>query len=147
MFNKNPGQKVLCPGHCSKQEPPNQLADHIANMMYSIKHHLNGIYLVDEQFSYVNSDVEAAILSTMVSMLGENEQIFFTSHNSSILALSLPLHSLYFMKKDIIDGKSNITIDCASVYENRNNVSAKNMFDNDAFGTSPKLDKIYNIGD
>ena len=119
----------------------------IANMMYSIKHHLNGIYLIDEQFSYVNADVEAAILSTMVSNLGPNEQIFFTTHNTKLLNMSFPTHSLYFMKKEIVDGKSNITIDCASYYENRNNVSVKNMFENDAFGTTPKLDNIFNIGE
>ena len=59
----------------------------LANIMFAIKYHMNGIYLIDEQFSYVNSDIEASILSTMVSMLGDNEQIFFTTHNANILDL------------------------------------------------------------
>ena len=43
--------------------------------------------------------------------------------------------------------KNNVIIDCASSYENRNNMSAKNMFDNDIFETTPKLDNIFKMGE
>lgn len=119
----------------------------IANMIYSIKHHLNEIYLIDEQFSYVNSDVETAILSLMVSMLRDNEQIFFTTHNSNILSLRFPFHSFYFLRKEFIDNRSHIFISCASEVENRNNVSPKMLIDNDVFSTAPNLDIIYKLGD
>ncbi len=71
----------------------------IANLLYSIKTHRYSTYLIDEQFSYVNSDVEAAMLATMASLLGPNEQIFFTTHNTDILSLSFPFHSFYFLNK------------------------------------------------
>ena len=119
----------------------------IANMLYSIKYHLNGIYLIDEQFSYLNSDVEAAILSTMVSLLGPNEQLFFTTHNAEILNLSFPFHSYYFIRKERNKSGSQYTINCASDFENRNNVSVKNIFDNDVFNTSPNIEKIYKVGE
>jgi len=114
-------------------------------MMFSIKHHQNGIYLIDEQFSYVNSDIEAAMLSTMVSMLNSNEQIFFTTHNMDILCLGFPFHSFYFMKKEKIAGKQKIIINCGSEVENRNNVSPKTIVDNDLFLTSPDLNKIFEL--
>lgn len=119
----------------------------IANMIFSIKHHINGIYLFDEQFSYLNSDTEAAILSTMVSLLGDNEQLFFTTHNNEILDLGYPFHSYYFLKKEIINNEQIITASCGSEAENRNNVSARTLVDNDVFGTAPNVNKILSLGD
>lgn len=119
----------------------------IANIIYSIKKHHNGIYFIDEQFSYVNSDVEEAILATMVLLLGPNEQLFFTTHNSNVLNLRFPFHSFYFMKKEVVNKKRVISVSCASEVENRNNVPAKSLLDNDVFGTAPKLDRIFEIGE
>ena len=115
----------------------------IANLMFSIKNHRNGIYLIDEQFSYVNSDIEVSLLAKMVSLLGPDEQIFFTTHNTNILSLSFPIHSFYFLnKKD-----NEITASCASSFENRNNISVKNLYDNDVFGTAPDVSRIHEIGE
>lgn len=122
-------------------------AINIANIIYSIKFHMNGIYLIDEQFSYVNSDVEAAILSTMVSMLGPNEQIFFTTHNINILGLGFPFHSFYFMKKEIYDGKTKIIINCGSEANNKNNMSPRTIIDNDLFATAPDTNRIFMLGE
>lgn len=119
----------------------------IANMMFAIKYHRNNIYLIDEQFSYVNSDIEAAMLSTMVSMLGDNEQIFFTTHNANILSLGFPFHSFYFMKKSYNNGRNEISISCGSEAENRNNVSPKIILDNDIFATAPNLNDIFELGE
>ncbi len=119
----------------------------LANILFSIKYHKNGIYLIDEQFSYVNSDIEASILSTMVSMLGPNEQIFFTTHNSNILDLGFPFHSFNFMKKVSDGAKQRIEVSCATEVENRNNVSPKTIIDNDMLGTAPNVNKIFEIGE
>ena len=119
----------------------------IANIIYSIQKHANGIYLIDEQFSYVNSDVEEAMLSTMVSMLGANEQLFFTTHNANILSLGYPFHSFYFLKKIDENGNKNVKVSCASEVENRNNVSPKSLLDNDVFSTAPDVNKIFELGE
>ncbi len=119
----------------------------LANIMFSIKYHKNGIYLVDEQFSYVNSDIEASILSTMVSMLGPNEQLFFTTHNENVLELGFPFHSFNFLKKTKENGRQKIQVSCATEVENRNNVSPKTIIDNDMLGTAPNVNKIYEIGE
>lgn len=120
-------------------------AVNIANIIYNIKFHNNGIYLIDEQFSYVNYDIEAAILSTMVSLLGPNEQIFFTTHNMNILSLGFPFHSFYFMKKEESNGKKRITVNCGSEADNRNNVSPKTIIDNDIFNIAPDLNMIFDL--
>ncbi len=122
-------------------------AVNIANIIYGIKHHNNGIYLVDEQFSYVNSDIEAAMLSTMASLLGPNEQIFFTTHNMNILSLGFPFHSFYFMKKEKVNDKQIVTINCGSEADNRNNVSPKTIIDNDMFNTAPNVNKIFELAE
>ncbi len=114
----------------------------IANIIFSIRRHKNGIYLIDEQFSYINSEIETAILATMASLLGPNEQLFFTTHNTNILSLSFPIHSFYFLNKL----NKNIEILCASEFENRNNISVKNLYDNDLFNTSPNVNGIYQMG-
>ncbi len=119
----------------------------IANIIYNIKYHKNGIYIIDEQFSYVNSDIEAAMLSTMASLLGPNEQIFFTTHNMNILSLGFPFHSFYFMKKEKVNDKQVITINCGSEADNRNNVSPKTIIDNDIFNTAPNVNKIFELAE
>ena len=119
----------------------------ISNIIFGIKHHNNGIYLIDEQFSYVNSDIEAAMLSTMASLLGPNEQIFFTTHNMNILSLGFPFHSFYFMKKEKVNDKQVITINCGSEADNRNNVSPKTIIDNDIFNTAPDVNKIFELAE
>lgn len=119
----------------------------LANIIFSIKYHQNGIYLIDEQFSYVNSDVEGSILSTIVSLLGPNEQIFFTTHNANILDLGFPFHSFNFMKKIKEDGENKIMVSCATEVENRNNVPVRSILDNDMLGTAPNVNKIYEIAE
>ena len=115
----------------------------IAIKLFAIKHHINGIYLIDEQFSYVDSDVETSILALLVSYLDENEQIFLTTHNKELLASSFSFHSFYFMKKELDNDKHKISIFCAQKVENRNNVSPKAFIDNDVFSIRPDLSPIF----
>ncbi len=119
----------------------------IAKIIFSIKNKKNGIYLIDEQFSYVNSNIEKAFISLMVSLLGNDEQIFITTHNPEVLDLKLPFHSYNFIKKEKIDETSFITTNCASEFENRNNVSAKTILDNDVFNINPDIIPILEIGE
>ena len=119
----------------------------IANIIYSIKNQLNGIYFIDEQFSYVNSNVEKAFISLISTILNGDEQVFITIHNPDILDLNLPFHSFYFMKKIKSDNNTNIECNCASEIENRNNVSPKTIIDNDYFGICPDVNKLLEIGE
>ena len=117
----------------------------IANMIFFAKNDRNKIYLIDEQFSYINSDLEKAILSTLVSLLKDGTQLFYTTHNEEILELGFPFHAFYFMNKKQIENRKVIEISCASEAENRNNVSPKSIIDNDVFSIAPDLNRIFNI--
>lgn len=118
----------------------------IAGIIYSIKKHYSGIYYVDEQFSFVNSDLELACLSTMIECLGDGEQLFFTTHNEEVMNISLPLHSFSFLKKTKNeDDEFVVELLNASSFEKRNNVSVKNLYDNDYFDISPDTSEVYEV--
>lgn len=121
-------------------------AINIAGLIYSIKRHNNGFYYADEQFSYVNSDIEIACLTTMLELLGDGEQLFFTTHNAELMNLPLPNHSFSFFKKEMDDkGLWNTTLLNASMFERRNNVNIKNLYDNDYFDLAPDTQKVFEI--
>lgn len=123
-------------------------AINIADAIYAIKKHKNGFYFIDEQFSYVNPDLEIACLTTMVNLLDDGEQLFFTSHDTEILALPFPNHSFNFMRKVTNDnGEVNIEMINAATLEKRNNVNIKNLFDNDYFDVAVNTDLITDLGE
>ena len=81
----------------------------------------------------------------MISLLGDCEQLFFTTHNSEVLLLSYPLHSFMFLGKRKEDEQIVIKTICASDVEKRNNVVVKNLYDNDFFDISPNVSRIFEI--
>ena len=120
-------------------------AINIAGIIHSIKKHNNGFYYIDEQFSYVNSDIEIACLNTMIELLGDGEQLFFTTHNVELMELPYPLHTFSFIKKNINNDYYEIELTNASQYEKRNNVTVKNLYDNDYFDVSPDVSKVFDL--
>ena len=116
------------------------------SIIYSIKKHYFGFYYVDEQFSFVNSDLEVACLATMIECLGDGEQLFFTTHNEEVMNVSLPLHSFSFLRK--VKNENNefvVELLNASSFEKRNNVSVKNLYDNDYFDIAPNTKGVYEV--
>ena len=91
-----------------------------------------GIHYIDENFSYIQSDVEIAIFNLMIEMLGKESQLFFTTHNMELLEMNLPIHSFLFLKKS-----DKITAVKPESIIKRNNQSLKNAVENDVFGTIP----------
>lgn len=117
----------------------------IADVLYALGKHQNGLFYVDELFSYVDSDLEIALLNIMISLLGDCEQLFFTTHNSEVLLLPYPLHSFMFLGKRKEEEQIMIKTICASDVEKRNNVVVKNLYDNDYFDISPDTSSIFEI--
>jgi len=117
----------------------------IAGVLTSILEGEFGFYYCDEKFSYIHSDIEKAILSVMVNKIQENEQLFFTTHNTDILDLPLPKHSFLFLQKDMNDVDKPIKCISASSLLKRNTDSLKNAVENDLFSVSPKIDMIYEL--
>lgn len=117
----------------------------IAQMLTAIVNGDNGFYYCDEKFSYVHSDVEKAFLSVMINGLKDNDQLFFTTHNTDILDLPLPKHAFVFLKKDVYDEETPIKCVHASDFLKRNTDSLRNAVENDLFSVSPNLELIYDI--
>lgn len=119
----------------------------IASLISSVKEDSNCFYYCDEMFSFIQTDIEEAILSLLYISLKDNDQIFFTTHNEDILDLNLPRHSFIFMKKDHLVKECPIEAIDGSAYIRKNNVSLRNSVENDLFSTRPDLNKIYEIED
>lgn len=116
----------------------------IADLITSIFEGKFKFYYCDEKFSYVQSDLEKAILSVMINNLKSNDQFFFTTHNLEVLDMPLPKHSFMFLKKEV-SNECKINVVSASDYLKRNTDSLKSAVDNDLFSISPSTDYIYAI--
>ena len=119
----------------------------IANLITAVIEHYNGFYYCDEKFSYIQSNVEQAILSLLISNLKNDEQLFFTTHNLDILDMDLPKHSFVFMHKELSECNSEIKIVSASDYLKKSSDSVRNAMENDMFDVMPNLGLIYDIDD
>lgn len=104
----------------------------IARSLSAINALREGVHYIDENFSYIQSDVEIAIFNLMIEMLGKESQLFFTTHNMELLEMNLPIHSFLFLKKS-----DKITAVKPESIIKRNNQSLKNAVENDVFGTIP----------
>lgn len=118
----------------------------IADLITSLKLKANDFVYCDEKFAHVHSDVETAFLALMVDILGENQQLFFTTHNTDVLDMNLPFHSYAFLRRDEYDD-NRVSCVYASDYLKKNNQSLKNAVENDLFSTSPDIDPIYNLSE
>lgn len=119
----------------------------IASLICSIYQGECGFYYCDEKFSYIHSDLEKAFLTIMINGLRENEQLFFTTHNSDILDLPLPKHSYTFLKKEMYDNEQFIKCVYASDYLKRSTDSLRRAVDNDLFSITPNMELVYKIAE
>lgn len=119
----------------------------LANMLFSLMQEYNRFYYCDENFSYIHTDIEKAVLSLMIDFLKPCDQLFFTTHNTDILDINLPKHSFTFLRKDINNPECPITCVEASSLLKRNTDSLRNAVENDLFSTAPALELIYGLAD
>lgn len=119
----------------------------IACLIYSIYKGEYGFYYCDEKFSYIHSELEKAFLTIMINGLRDNEQLFFTTHNSDILDLPFPKHTFTFLKKEMCGDEQVIKCVYASDYLKRSTDSIHRAVDNDLFSTAPNIELIYEIAD
>lgn len=119
----------------------------IASLIYSIYQGECGFYYCDEKFSYIHSELEKAFLTIMIHGLRDNEQLFFTTHNSDVLDLPLPKHSFTFLKKEMYENEQLIKCVYASDYLKRSTDSVRRAVDNDLFSTTPNIELVYKIAE
>ena len=119
----------------------------ISELIFNIMYRKNGFYYCDEKFCYVQSDLEKAVLSVMIEVLGSDQQLFFTTHNTDVLDLDLPKHTYQFMKKDLRNLDEPIKLISASDYLKKQDSSLRSAVENDLFGVAPDDSNIYQILD
>lgn len=112
----------------------------ISYVLSSLCKNLHGFYYCDEKFSFIQSDVEQAILSLMISFLKPGAQLFFTTHNLDLLEMNLPVHSFYFLKKD-----EKIEVIYPSKYIKKNDQSIRNAVKNDVFEIAPDVNTLFEL--
>ncbi len=109
----------------------------IAYLLSAIYKDSHGFYYCDEQFSFIQSDAEQAILSLMISSLKSDRQLFFTTHNLDILEMNLPVHSFLFLRKN-----KDIEVVHPETKIKKNDVSLRNAVKNDVFDISPDINEL-----
>ncbi len=116
----------------------------VAQLITDMKMNACEFYYCDEKFSHIHTDAEKAFISVMIDLLGNNQQLFFTTHNLDILEINLPLHSFAFLSRD--DSPDHY-VSCvfASDYLKKNNVSLRNAVENDLFSTIPSTTDIIQL--
>ncbi|BBM57461.1 hypothetical protein JMUB4039_1440 [Leptotrichia trevisanii] len=101
-------------------------------------------FYIDEKFSHAHSELEKSILSIMIDIMGNESQLFFTTHNSDILTMNFPTHSFTFLSKRE-DGKIKVTYPEDMIKRNDRNLI--NYVKNNVFDTIPDDELIYDIID
>lgn len=113
----------------------------IAYLLSSIMGHLNGFYYCDEKYSFIHSDLEKNLLAMMIYRLGENEQLFFTTHNPAVLDMNLPKHTFLFFRKE----RGRISVVSADSFLKRNTDCLRNAVENDLFSIAPDCDLLQEL--
>lgn len=114
----------------------------IASVLSKMKKSPQRPFYIDEKFSHAQTDLEEEILNLMIGMISKKSQLFFTTHNTEILELNLPVHSFTFLKKT-----DKIEVVYPSELIKRNDVSLVNAVKNDVFRTLPDTDGLYELGE
>lgn len=117
----------------------------IAEIITNVILKRNGFYYIDEKICFVQSDLEKSILSLLIELLGKNQQLFFTTHNTDVLDLNIPKHSYAFFKKNSHDFNQPIEIISASSYLKKQDDSLRNAVENDLFSIGSNDSKILEI--
>lgn len=117
----------------------------VAEIITAMKLKLCNFYFCDEKFSHIHSDAERTFLSVFIELLGENDQLFFTSHNPALLDMDIPKHSFAFLRRDHSD--NHVSCVFASDYLKKNTESLRNAVENDMFSASPDIGAIYELAE
>ena len=99
---------VLANGSCAQREDEDRFskgtfeAIKVAGFLIAMNHDKNDCctYFMDEKMSASHSVMEKEILNIMINILPRNSQLFYTTHNSEVLDMTLPKHSFILFRKN-----------------------------------------------
>lgn len=92
--------------------------------------------VINEHFSYIQTNIEKRIFAIMLDHLSANEQLIFTTHSTDMLDLNLPNHSFAFLRRSAADTRQ-ISVLYASDILKRNTDSIRCAAENDVFSSLP----------
>ena len=119
-----------------------EIANFIEQIIHSSIFDLDGrTFFMDEKMAHSHSEMEQSLLNLAIENLGENSQLFYTTHNYDILAMNLPTHSYVFLKKD----KFIRVIQPEKQGYSQNDRNLLNFVKNDVFGTLPDTSLIDDL--
>lgn len=100
-----------------------------------------GTFFLDEKMAYAHSELELAILNLLIHALPSAGQFFYTTHNSDILEMGLPLHAFIFLRKS---GCNAEFVDPSQEF-NKNDRTLLNYVKNNVFCTLPDTSGIEEL--
>jgi len=119
-----------------------KIASMIENIIYSGKENGRGsTFFIDENMAHTHSEMEQSLLNLAIDKLGENSQLFYTTHNYDILAMNLPTHSYVFLKKD----EFTQVIHPEKLGYTQNDRNLLSFVKNDVFATLPDTSPIDDL--
>ena len=94
---------------------------------------------LDERMAHVHTQLETSMLNVMIQKLGVNSQFFYSTHNTDLLEMNLPIHSHLFLKRN-----ANQLVEAVQpeYLFKKNDRSLLNYVKNDVFGTCPDTNLI-----
>jgi predicted ATPase len=117
-----------------------EVADFILSLAKRRPH--STTFFLDEKMAHVHSDLEVSILNKMIGILGEESQLFYTTHNTDVLDMNLLPHSYLFLMRS--------ETGCVSAVQpehrfTKNDRTLRSYVENDVFKTRPNADLIDNL--
>ena len=92
------------------------------------------IIYIDEQLAHLHPELEAYFAYKSFIMKSPDMQVFFTTHNTELFELNLPMNSFIFFRRN--EHGENEAIFPSDVL-NKNDRSLRSYYENDRFGTLP----------
>ena len=117
----------------------------LSYLIAGILTHTFQTYYCDEKFSFVHSYIEKRIFGIMMSHLGENEQLIFTTHNEEMLELNLPKHSYTFLVRKHDGDRFHTEAIYANDYVRKYSDNLKTAIENDVIKALPEDDLLDSL--
>ncbi|TDR30306.1 AAA family ATPase [Hydromonas duriensis] len=106
------------------------------------KSSMSSTLFLDERMAHVHTELEVSMLNVMISKLGRDSQFFYTTHNTDLLSMNIPVHSHLFLKRN---EKNLVEAVQPEKFFKKNDRALGNYVKNDIFATCPDTSLIDEI--
>lgn len=118
------------------------IIDFIESIIQFKESSVSATLFLDERMAHVHTQLEMAMLNVMIQKLGNTSQLFYTTHNTDLLEMEVPIHSHLFLKRN-----TNALVEAVQpeVIFKKNDRKLSQYVKNDIFGTCPDTSLIDEI--